>query len=101
MNVFDNSSNTFESKNVLLGSTQMVNEYRNFLSILDAKSYELLTNHFKTAKLKLVTVPKKKVYFKENKPLELYASAMPLLNYYTITPNGNDANYVHNISVNR
>ena len=25
---------------------------------------------------------------------------MPLLNYYTITPNGNDANYVHNISVN-
>ena len=25
---------------------------------------------------------------------------MPLLNYYTITPNGNDANFVHSISVN-
>jgi hypothetical protein len=25
---------------------------------------------------------------------------MPLLNYYTITPNGNDANYVHSIAVN-
>lgn len=25
---------------------------------------------------------------------------MPLLNYYTITPNDNDANYVHSIAVN-
>ena len=44
--------------------------------------------------------PKKDDYFKERKPLEIYASVMPLLNYYTITPNGNDANFVHSISVN-
>lgn len=81
-------------------STLKFVERKNILSILDTKPYELLVNHFKTAKIKFVTVPKEEVYYKEKKPLEFYASAMPLLNYYTITPNGNDANYVHNISVN-
>jgi hypothetical protein len=70
------------------------------LTSLESRSCGLLANHFKTVKLKFVNVPKEESYFKEKKPLEFYASAMPLLNYYTITPNGNDANFVHNISVN-
>jgi hypothetical protein len=73
---------------------------KNFLTSLDSKSYSLLRNHFKTPKLKFVIAPKKDDYFKERKPLEIYASVMPLLNYYTITPNGNDANFVHSIAVN-
>jgi hypothetical protein len=98
--IFQNSSNTFEPKSVSFSSDKNVVERKVNLSILNAKSYGLLANHFKTAKLKFVTVPKEEAYFKERKPLEFYASAMPLLNYYTITPNGNDANYVHTISVN-
>ena len=50
--------------------------------------------------MKFITAQKKDDYFKERKPLEIYASVMLLLNYYTITPNGNDANYVHSIAVN-
>jgi hypothetical protein len=73
---------------------------KNFLTSLDSKSYSLLKNQFKTPKLKFVAAPKKDDYYKERKPLEIYASVMPLLNYYTITPNGNDANYVHSIAVN-
>jgi hypothetical protein len=73
---------------------------KNFLTTLDSKNYSLLKNHFKTPKLKFVVLPKKDDYFKERKPLEMYASVMPLLNYYTITPNGNDANFVHSIAVN-
>lgn len=99
-NDFTNSGNIFESKDVVYNGSQIVNERKQELSIINGKSYGLLTNHFKTVKIKLVTVPKEEVYFKEKKPLEFYASAMPLLNYYTITPNGNDANFVHNISVN-
>ena len=100
LTIFQNSSNTFESKSVSFNSEKNVTERKINLSILESKSYELFSNHFKTTKLNFVTVPKEEVYFKEKKPLEFYASAMPLLNYYTITPNGNDANYVHNISVN-
>ncbi|MES2520173.1 MAG: hypothetical protein V4585_18795 [Bacteroidota bacterium] len=70
------------------------------LTILDSKQYGLLANHFKKPKLKYVFVPKTEEYFRETKPLDVYFSAMPLLNYYTITPNGNDANYVHGITVN-
>ncbi len=73
---------------------------KNVLITLDSKNYSLLKNYFKTPKLKFVIAPKKDDYFKERKPLEIYASVMPLLNYYTITPNGNDANYVHSIAVN-
>jgi hypothetical protein len=73
---------------------------KNYLTSLDSKNYSLLNNHFKTPKLKFVMLPKKDDYFKERKPLEMYASLMPLLNYYTITPNGNDANFVHSIAVN-
>ena len=72
----------------------------NYLTCVDSKSYSLLTNHFKIPKLKSVITRKKDDYFKEKKPLEVYASIMPLLNYYTITPNGNNANYVHSIAVN-
>ena len=99
-NIFSNTSNTFEHQNVPSSKDKNVVERKLNLSILDLKPYGLLINHFKTTKLKFVTIPKEEVYFKEKKPLEFYASAMPLLNYYTITPNGNDANYVHNISVN-
>ena len=95
-----NSGNALESKNVSINSNQSINNRKIYWSILDSKSYGLLPNHFKNTTLKFVTVPKEEVYFKEKKPLEFYVSAMPLLNYYTITPNGNDANYVHNISVN-
>ena len=95
-----NSGNIFESNNVSVGSNQSIVEREMMLSILDSKSYGLLPNHFKNTTLKFVTVPKEEVYFKEKKPLEFYFSAMPLLNYYTITPNGNDANFVHSISVN-
>lgn len=73
---------------------------KNYLITLDSKSYSLVENNFKTPKLKFVIAPKKDDYFKERKPLEIYASVMPLLNYYTITPNGNDANFVHSIVVN-
>jgi hypothetical protein len=94
------ASNIFEPKNVSLNSSQNVIEQKTNWSILDSKSYGLLTNHFKNPKIKFITVPKEEPYFKERKPLEFYASAMPLLNYYTITPNGNDANFVHTIAVN-
>ena len=73
---------------------------KNYLITLDSKNYSLLSNHFKTPRIKFVIASKKDDYFKERKPLEIYASVMPLLSYYTITPNGNDANYVHSISVN-
>ena len=92
--------NIFESKSVSVNRNQIVSERKVYGLILDSKSYGLLPNHFKNTTLKFITVPKEEVYFKEKKPLEFYASAMPLLNYYTITPNGNDANFVHNISVN-
>jgi hypothetical protein len=95
-----NSSNIFEKKNVSINSNQNVIERKFNYSILDNKSYGLLINHFKSPKIKFVPVPKEEPYFKERKPLELYVSAMPLLNYYTITPNGNEANLVHTIAVN-
>ena len=70
------------------------------LIFLDSKPYSLVNNHFKTLGIKFAVAPKKDEYFKERKPWEIYASVMPLLNYYTITPNGNDANFVHSIAVN-
>jgi len=70
------------------------------LTFLDSKPYSLVNNHFKTLGIKFTIAPKKDEYFKERKPWEIYASVMPLLNYYTITPNGNDANFVHSIAVN-
>ena len=94
----DNSSHIFDPKS--LSNNTSVLERKVNLSILGTKSYGLLTNHFQTARIKFITVPKEESYFKERKSLEFYVSAMPLLNYYTITPNGNDANFVHNISVN-
>ncbi|MEA5256172.1 hypothetical protein VB264_00145 [Arcicella aquatica] len=69
------------------------------LSALDSKEYHPFSNHFRTPKIRY-RGPKPTVYFKESKPLEWYVSAMPLINYYTITANGNDANYVHQIAVN-
>ncbi|PWK23342.1 hypothetical protein LV89_03159 [Arcicella aurantiaca] len=70
------------------------------LTTLNSKDYSLLSKDFRKLKLKYVTLPKEDKYFKESKPIDLYFSVMPLLNYYTITPNGNDANYVHGIAVN-
>jgi hypothetical protein len=79
----------------------VINNNQGFLlTVLDSKDYSLLSNDFRKLKLKYVTLPKEEKYFKEIKPIDLYFSVMPLLNYYTITPNGNDANYVHGIAVN-
>ena len=100
LNDLSNLGNIVEPKSVSINSNQVTGERKIYWSILDSKSYGLLPNHFKNTTLKFTTVPKEEVYFKEKKPLEFYVSAMPLLNYYTITPNGNDANFVHNISVN-
>ena len=96
----DNTSNSQSVFSVFSNKENVSVLNKNFLTSLGSKSYSLLSNHFKTPKLKFVVAPKKDDYFKERKPLEIYASVMPLLNYYTITPNGNDANYVHSISVN-
>ncbi len=98
--ITENSSNNSIVSSVFSNKENLSVLNKNFLTSLDSKSYSLLKNYFKTPKLKFVIAPKKDDYFKERKPLEIYASVMPLLNYYTITPNGNDANYVHNIAVN-
>ena len=98
--IADDLSNKVNTSNVLVSKESISVLNKNFLTTLDAKSYSLLRNHFKTPRIKFVVAPKKDDYYKERKPLEIYASVMPLLNYYTITPNGNDANYVHSISVN-
>lgn len=98
--ISNNSSNYQSVLRVFSTKEQVSILSENYLTFLDLKSYRLLGNHFKTPKIKFVPAPKKDDYFKERKPLEMYASVMPLLNYYTITPNGNEANYVHSISVN-
>jgi hypothetical protein len=98
--ISENVSNNSNISSVFSGGKQVSGLNKNYLVILDPKSYSLLRNHFKTPRLKFVVATKKDDYFKERKPLEMYASVMPLLNYYTITPNGNDANYVHSIAVN-
>lgn len=95
-----NSSNYHSILNVFSNQEQVSVLSKNDLMLLDLKSYRLLGNYFKTPQIKFTPTPKKDDYFKERKPLEMYVSVMPLLNYYTITPNGNDANYVHSISVN-
>ncbi len=98
--ITQNPSNNQSILNVFSNKENISVLSKNYLITLDSKSYSLIENNFKTPKLKFVIAPKKDDYFKERKPLEIYASMMPLLNYYTITPNGNDANYVHSISVN-
>ncbi len=98
--ITENPSNNSSGLSVLSGKESISVLNKNHLTSLDSKSYRLVGNNFKTPKLKFVIAPKKDDYFKERKPLEMYASVMPLLNYYTITPNGNDANFVHSISVN-
>jgi hypothetical protein len=102
LNLFpDNSSNKKEPELLTYFPSNVQNVLnKNFFTTLDSKNYSLLKNHFKIPKLRFVVLPKKDDYFKERKPLEMYASVMPLLNYYTITPNGNDANFVHSIAVN-
>ena len=96
----ENASNNSSTLSVFSNKENVSVLSKNFLTSLDSKSYSLLRNQFKTPRIKFVIAPKKDDYFKERKPLEIYASVMPLLNYYTITPNGNDANYVHSIAVN-
>ena len=98
--ISNNLSNNQSILSVSLDKEQISVMNVNHLTFLELKTYRLLGNHFKTPKIKFVVAPKRDDYFKERKPLEIYASVMPLLNYYTITPNGNDANYVHSISVN-
>ncbi len=98
--ISDNSSNYQSTLSVFSNKEQISRLNKNHLTFLDLKSYRLLGSHFKNPKIKFVLAPKKDDYFKERKPLEIYASVMPLLNYYTITPNGNEANYVHSISIN-
>lgn len=89
-----------ESQVKLTVSTNNISALGNILpSSLEAKAYHPLINHFRVPKIRY-RGPKPTVYFKESKPVEWYLSAMPLINYYTITANGNDANYVHDIAVN-
>jgi hypothetical protein len=96
----ENQSNNSSVLSVFSNKESILVLNKNVLTTLELKNYSLLKNHFKTPRLKFVVAPKKDEYFKERKPLEIYASVMPLLNYYTITPNGNNANYVHSIAVN-
>ena len=98
--IADNLSNKVSISEVFSSKESISGLSKSFLISLDSKSYNLLKNHFKTPKLKFILTPKKDDYFKESKPMSLYVSVMPLLNYYTITPNGNNANYIHSISVN-
>jgi hypothetical protein len=98
--ITENQSNNSIVSSVFSNKESVSILSKNFLTSLDSKSYSLLRNHFKIPRLRFVVAPKKDDYFKERKPLEIYASVMPLLNYYTITPNGNDANFVHSIAVN-
>ncbi|MBB6002096.1 hypothetical protein [Arcicella rosea] len=85
--------------NTSVEATKFSDQRYILLNTLDGKAYHPFTNHFRTPKIKY-RGPKPTVYFKESKPVEWYVSAMPLINYYTITANGNDANYVHKIAVN-
>lgn len=98
--IIDNLSNKQSVSSVFSQKEKVTVLNKNYLTLIEPKPYNLLRNYFKTPKLKFVVAQKKEDYFKERKPLEMYASVMPLLNYYTITPNGNDANYVHSIAVN-
>ena len=93
-NIFDVQGNKSTLLNVFNNNTGFS------LTTLDSKDYSLLSNSFRKLKLKNVLMPKVEEYYKESKPIDMYFSVMPLLNYYTITPNGNDANYVHGIAVN-
>lgn len=97
--IIDDLSNQQSVSSVFSQSQRVAVLNKNYSTFIDSKSYNLFSNHFKKLTIQFVTAPPRDNYFKERKPLEIYASMMPLLNYYTITPNGNDANYVHNIAV--
>lgn len=75
-------------------------EKKNMVTALNSKQYHLLNSQFKTPKLNPIIEPKEDEYYKESQPIDVYMSVMPLMNYYTITPEGNEANYVHNIVIN-
>jgi hypothetical protein len=68
------------------------------LEILTSKEPVDLSVKFNKARIK-AQQRKPNRYFQPSKPVSLYFSAMPLVNYYTITPNGSDSKYVHNIEV--
>ncbi|MFY7829567.1 MAG: hypothetical protein ACOVQ4_20710, partial [Flectobacillus sp.] len=68
------------------------------LEILASKEPADLSVKFNKARIK-TQQRKPNRYFQPSKPVSLYFSAMPLVNYYTITPNGSDSKYVHNIQV--
>ena len=68
------------------------------LEILASKEPVDLSVKFNKARIKTLQ-RKPNRYFQPSKPVSLYFSAMPLVNYYTITPNGSDSKYVHSIQV--
>lgn len=68
------------------------------LEILASKEPVDLSVKFNKARIR-TQQRKPNRYFQPSKPVSLYFSAMPLVNYYTITPNGSDSKYVHNIVV--
>ncbi len=70
-----------------------------YLTLLNKKDFSDLAVRFNKAKIK-ASQRKTVRYFKESKPVSFYMSAMPLVNYYTITPNSGDNNYIHDIVVN-
>ena len=98
--ITENSSNKLNVLRVFSDKEGVSVLSKKNLKFLDSKPYSLVSNRFKTLGIKFIIAPKKDEYFKERKPREIYASVMPLLNYYTITPNGDDANFVHSIAVN-
>ncbi len=75
-------------------------EKKNMVTALNSKQYHLLNSQFKTPKLNPIIESKEDEYYKESQPIDVYMSVMPLMNYYTITPEGNEGNYVHNIVIN-
>lgn len=97
----NNFGNTIDDKSINTNIQVIESAESRFkmLTALNSKDYHPFTNHFRTPRIKY-RGPKPTIYFKETKPVEWYLSAMPLINYYTITANGNDANYVHKIAVN-
>jgi hypothetical protein len=99
-NSFNLLNETPKYSSVLYQENSVSQEKKNDVTALNSRQYHLLNSQFKTPKLNPIVEPKEDEYFKESQPIDVYMSVMPLMNYYTITPEGNEANYIHNIVIN-
>ena len=100
--IIDNTSTSLEENGSLsqeLNTNTNATAIERSLTSLQSKPYQLLVSHFAKTKIRFKG-PKPAIYYKVKHPAELYVSAMPLVNYYTITPNETDDNYVHGVTVN-